>query len=71
MREVPIRGEMIRLGQLLKLAGLVDGGGGVKALLAEQDVQVNGAREQARGRQLHPGDRVRVGDEELVVVAGG
>jgi ribosome-associated protein YbcJ (S4-like RNA binding protein) len=26
--EVPIRDQMIRLGQLLKLAGLIDSGGG-------------------------------------------
>ena len=71
MRDVPIRGDMIRLGQLLKLAGIVEGGGGAKAFLAEQEVLVNGAREQARGRQLHPGDRVTAAGEELVVVGRG
>ncbi len=71
VREIAIRGDMIRLGQLLKLAGIVEGGGGAKAFLAEQDVRVNGTREQARGRQLHPGDRVTARGEELVVVAGG
>jgi ribosome-associated protein len=65
MRDVPIRGEMIRLGQLLKLAGVVDSGGELKALLAETDVLVNGEPEDRRGRQLHHGDVVRVGDEEL------
>ena len=69
-REVPIRGEMIRLGQLLKLAGLVGGGGEVRELLAELPVLVNGEPETRRGRQLHPGDVVRVGDEELRVSAG-
>jgi ribosome-associated protein len=67
MRDVPIRGEMIRLGQLLKLAGVVDSGGELKALLAETDVLVNGEPEDRRGRQLHHGDVVRVGDEELRV----
>ena len=71
MRDVPIREGMIRLGQLLKLAGVVEGGGGVKAFLAEREVLVNGAREHARGRQLHPGDRVSAAGDELVVVAGG
>jgi ribosome-associated protein len=65
MREVPVRGEMIRLGQLLKLAGVRDTGGEVKELLAEQAVTVNGEPEARRGRQLHPGDVVRVGDEEI------
>ncbi|HEX8743625.1 MAG TPA: RNA-binding S4 domain-containing protein [Thermoleophilaceae bacterium] len=62
MPDVPIRGEMIRLGQLLKLAGVVDGGGEAKELLADGGVSVNGAPETRRGRQLHPGDVVRVGD---------
>jgi ribosome-associated protein len=62
---VPIRGQMIRLGQLLKLAGVIDSGAEVKAFLSTAQVWVNGEREQRRGRQLHPGDIVRVGDHEL------
>jgi ribosome-associated protein len=67
MRDVAIRGDMIRLGQLLKLAGVVDSGGALKALLADTDVLVNGELEDRRGRQLHRGDVVRVGDDELQV----
>ena len=58
MHEVPIAGEMIRLGQLLKLAGAVDQGGDVRDLLAEELVKVNGETETRRGRQLHRGDVV-------------
>jgi ribosome-associated protein len=65
--DVPIRGETIRLGQLLKLAGVVDSGSEVKALLAETPVWVNGEREARRGRQLHRGDTVRTGEHELKV----
>ena len=64
-REIVIRGEMIRLGQLLKLAGVVDSGAEIKAFLAAQPVLVNGEGEMRRGRQLRRGDVVRVGDEEL------
>jgi ribosome-associated protein len=70
MREIPIRGDMIRLGQLLKLAEMVEGGE-VKGYLAETEVLVNGAPERRRGRQLHPGDTVTAGDAELHVVPGG
>jgi ribosome-associated protein len=70
MRDVAIRGGMIRLGQLLKLAGVVDTGGELKMLLAEADVLVNGEPEERRGRQLHDGDVVAVAGEELRVVAG-
>ena len=65
--DVAIRGEMIRLGQLLKLAGVVSSGSEVKALLAGAQLQVNGESEGRRGRQLHPGDVVRVGEHELRV----
>jgi ribosome-associated protein len=65
MDEIPIRGEMIRLGQLLKVAGVIDSGAAVKVFLAAEPVWVNGEREARRGRQLHPGDVVRVGEHEL------
>jgi len=59
---------MIRLGQFLKLAGVVDGGGGAKVLLAQETVTVNGEPDARRGRQLHPGDTVRVGEGQWEVV---
>jgi ribosome-associated protein len=69
-RDVAIRGDTIRLGQLLKLAGVVGGGGEIKAYLADADVRVNGEPEARRGRQLHPGDTVAAAGEELRIVAG-
>jgi ribosome-associated protein len=63
-QELSIRGDSIRLGQLLKLAGLVDSGSEVKALLAEHPALVNGQPETRRGRQLHAGDVVRVSGAE-------
>jgi ribosome-associated protein len=60
---------MIRLGQLLKLAGVVTTGAEVKSLLGAEPVWVNGEREARRGRQLHPGDIVRVGERELRLTA--
>jgi ribosome-associated protein len=60
MRDVPIGGEMIRLGQFLKLADLIDTGGEGKILIASGDVTVNGEVDTRRGRQLHPGDVVTV-----------
>ena len=64
-REVPIRGDMIRLGQLLKLAGIVGGGGEAKDFLSAETVLVNGEPDNRRGRQLHPGDVIAVAGEEL------
>ena len=67
MKDVEIRGDMIRLGQLLKLAGVVVTGGEIKAFLAEGNVLVNGEAETRRGRQLARGDVVSVAGEELRV----
>lgn len=74
-REVTIRDDVIRLGQLLQLAGIVDGGSDAKFLLASGIVRVNGELEQRRGRQLVVGDVVAVvpedgvGGDEVVVAA--
>lgn len=58
--EIQIRDDSIRLGQLLKLAGLVEGGGEVKFLLADEAVAVNGVVDTRRGKQIRPGDTVTV-----------
>jgi ribosome-associated protein len=61
-RQIEIRDDMVRLGQLLKLADVVDAGSDVKELLASGQVLVNGEVEVRRGRQLHHGDNVKIGD---------
>ena len=54
--EIKIRDEFIKLGQALKLAGVVEDG--VEAKYAIQDglVQVNGEVDQRRGRKVYEGD---------------
>jgi ribosome-associated protein len=69
VREIAIRGQTIRLGQLLKLAGIIDSGSEARALLAADPAWINGQRESRRGRQLHAGDTVQVGDQALRVIA--
>jgi ribosome-associated protein len=69
LREVPIRSETIRLGQLLKLVGAIDSGSQAKAFLAVSGVLVNEEHEVRRGRQLHVGDTVQVDDEQLRVTS--
>lgn len=66
-REVPIREDSIRLGQLLKLADLVEAGADVKPLMVQGQVSVNGEVETRRGRQLVKGDVVTLGGESVVV----
>jgi ribosome-associated protein len=67
-RTIEIDGDMIRLGQLLKLAGAASGGADAKALVASGQVIVNGEPELRRGRQLHRGDVVRVGADAVRIV---
>jgi ribosome-associated protein len=68
---VEIGGPTIRLGQLMKLAGLVDSGGDVRPVLGAGQVAVNGTREDRRGRQLHHGDVVDVAGTKVRVSAPG
>ena len=56
---VPVRGE-IKLGQFLKLAGLVEDGGQARIAVQCGDVTVNGRVETRRGHRLADGDVVVV-----------
>ena len=67
-RDIPIRGDTIRLGQLLKLSGLADSGGEARALVERGGVTVNGEVETRRGRQLHPGDEIVAEGESVRIV---
>ncbi|WP_062518643.1 RNA-binding S4 domain-containing protein [Demequina silvatica] len=69
LHDVSIAGDMIRLGQFLQLAGLVDTGGEAKEVIADGLVTVNGEVDVRRGRQLHAGDVVAL-DGRAARVAG-
>ena len=56
--DITIRDDMIRLGQLLKLANLVEDGVEAAELIKNGLVKVNGEIDERRGRQLHDGDTV-------------
>ncbi|GAB3493515.1 RNA-binding S4 domain-containing protein [Flexivirga lutea] len=65
--DIEIRDESIRLGQLLKLAGLVDDGATAREVINAGEVTVNDQIETRRGRQVRPGDVVSFA-EHLVTV---
>ena len=67
--DVPIRDSMIRLGQLLKLANLVEDGVEAAELIKNGLVKVNGEIDDRRGRQLHNGDTVTVNGQTVRVAA--
>jgi ribosome-associated protein len=64
-QDIAIRDETIRLGQLLKLAGLAETGGHARELIQDGEVRVNGDVELRRGRQLRRDDLVEVGGERV------
>jgi ribosome-associated protein len=68
-RDIRISGGMIRVGPLLKVAGVIDAGGEARSFPASNAVLVNGEPEQRRGRQFRPGDEVQAGDDLLRLVA--
>lgn len=56
MQTITIRDEFIKLGQAMKLAGLVDSGVEAKIVIQDGQVKVNGETEYQRGKKLHSGD---------------
>lgn len=67
--EVPIRTEMIRLGQLLKLAGVADDGSQARTLIEDGAVRVDGVVDRRRGRQVRPGSVVEIGTTQIQVTS--
>lgn len=54
--EITIKDEYIKLGQALKLAGLVGSGVDAKYVIQDGQVKVNGEVDTRRGKKLYSGD---------------
>jgi ribosome-associated protein len=67
---VHIRDETIRLGQLLKLAGLVEDGAMARAVIGNGEVTVDGEVETRRGAQVRSGSVVAYAGQSVEVVTG-
>lgn len=68
METIKIRDDFIKLGQVLKLAGLVESGVDAKIKIQEGFVKVNGVTEVQRGKKIHPGDVVTYEEQQIRVV---
>lgn len=68
MNVVRIKDEFIKLGQALKLAGLVDEGVEAKYAVQEGNVKVNGEVCLQRGKKLVPGDEFTYRNQTVKVV---
>lgn len=67
-KKILIHTDYITLGQLLKLARIVEEGGEAKAYLATHEIKVNGEDENRRGRKLRVNDEIELPDLTIVLV---
>lgn len=67
METITIRDEFIKLGQAMKLAGLVESGVDAKIEIQEGFVKVNGEVELQRGKKIYPGDIIEFDGQQVKV----
>ena len=67
MEKIKIRDEYIKLGQALKLAGLVESGVDAKYVIQDGLVKVNGEVEVQRGKKLYPGDMIEFENNQVQI----
>ena len=67
MKKIFIKDEFIKLGQALKLAGLVDSGLDAKYVIQDGEVTLNGVVETQRGKKCVPGDVVSFEGNSFVI----
>lgn len=67
MEKITIKDDFIKLGQLLKLANLVESGAMAKEVIENGDVKYNGQIETRRGKKVYPGDIVEFNGESVEV----
>lgn len=64
-----IRGESIKLAQLLKYEGIAETGGIAGEKILSGEVCLNGEVCREKNKKLRPGDKVSIGDENIRIEA--
>lgn len=67
MQKIYIRDEFIKLGQAMKLAGLVESGLDAKFAIQDGEVTLNGEVETQRGKKCVPGDVISFEGNSFVI----
>lgn len=65
---VKLREEFIKIGQALKVAGMVQSGVEAKYRIQDGLIKVNGTVELQRGKKLYEGDVIEVDKEKITIV---
>ncbi len=68
VNEITIKGEFIKLDQLLKFADVAQSGGMAKEMIADEIVSVDGEICTMRGKKIRPGTEVMVEFEDETVL---
>ena len=66
--EIKIRDEFIKLGQALKLAGVVEDGVEAKFVIQDGLAKVNGEVDERRGRKVYEGDVISFNGQDIKVI---
>lgn len=67
MEEIVLRDDFIKLGQVIKAAGLVESGVEAKIVIQDGEVKVNGAVETQRGKKLYGGEVVEYNGSSILI----
>lgn len=67
METIIIKDDFIKLGQALKLSGLVSSGVDAKIEINEGFVKLNGEVEYQRGKKVYPGDIIEFDGQKIKV----
>ena len=67
MEKVIIRDDFIKLGQAMKLAGMVGSGVDAKMLIQDGQVEVNGKVDYQRAKKLPAGDVITFNGESVQI----
>lgn len=67
MEILKLKDEFIKLGQALKVAGLVESGVDAKFVIQDGLVKVNGEVDDRRGRKLYDGDIVEFEGQQIKI----
>ena len=68
MESIHLKDEFIKLGQALKLAGVVEDGVEAKFVIQDGLVKVNGEVDERRGRKVYEGDVISFNGQDIKVI---
>lgn len=67
MIKIAIKTDYITLSQFLKLSNIVQSGGEAKIFLLNEEILVNGQKDNRKGKKLYKNDQILVNNEEYII----